>query len=108
MSQPHIPPGELIIEYPMRGETYPAEGEKPQYGVYAYSEYEESSVLAGQPKRSFVDSFDSLAEAQETYPTATWDGEGGSGYTPPVIPQTPPAWFDSANAGEHWHEDDAY
>jgi hypothetical protein len=104
MPQDYPPGTELVIEYPMQGETYGHD----QYGVYAYSEYPESSVLAGQTKRSFVDSFDTLAEAQKTYPAATWNGEGGSGYTPLVLPDTPPDWFDPANAGEVWHEDDAY
>jgi hypothetical protein len=95
---------ELVIEYPCSGATYYRE----EYGVYRYGTYERSSVLAGQQKRSFVDSFETLAEARENYPQARWDGEGGSQAVPVFIPEQPPEWFDPADAGEHWSEDDAY
>jgi hypothetical protein len=98
------PQGDLVIEYPSAGATY----SRDEYGVYAYGVYPDSSVLAGQPKRSFVESFDSLEEARENYPAASWNGEGGTGYAPVSVPSTPPAWFDPSYAGEHWSEEDAY
>ena len=42
------------IEYPSRGETY----YRDEYGVYEYGVYPSYSVLAGQQKRVFLDSFD--------------------------------------------------
>lgn len=92
------------IEYPMSGETYPAPGDKPMYGVYRYSEYEQSSVLAGQVRRSFLNCFEKLEEAQENYPDAEWSGNG-SGYVPPAVPDMPWPGFDPADAGESWDGD---
>jgi hypothetical protein len=91
---------EMVIEYPSSGATYYRE----EYGVYRYGTYERSSVLAGQQKRSFVDSFETLAEAQENYPQARWDG-GGSQAVPVYIPEQAPDWFDPADAGESWDGD---
>ena len=95
---PDYGPKTLVIEYPSAGKTYRNE----KYGVYQYDTYPESSVLAGQERRSFLDDFDTLAEAQKNYPQASWDGEGGCGYRPVFIPVCPPDWFDPANAGESW------
>lgn len=90
----------LVIEYPMIGATY----QHGEYGVYRYDTYPESSVLAGQERRSFIDSFPTLAEAQAEYPEAEWNGDG-TGYREIVIPRDPPEWFDPANAGETWDDD---
>ena len=38
--------------------------------VYGWSTYPESSVLAGQPMKRFLDSFDSKEEAIKAYPQA--------------------------------------
>jgi len=73
--------------------------EKAKYGsgfsVYEFGVYEASSVLAGQAKKSFVDSFDTVEEAKAAFPDAvegardagntfthlegpdTFDGQGG-------------------------------
>jgi hypothetical protein len=88
-----------VIEYPMTGATY----SRDEYGVYEYGIYPESSVLAGQERRSFIDSFPTLAEAQSAYPDAEW--QDGSGYREIVIPHEPPEWFDPGNAGETWDDD---
>lgn len=40
------------------------------YSVYEFGRYPRSSVLAGQTRKSFLDSFDSLEEAQAAYPKA--------------------------------------
>lgn len=73
---------DIRIEFPMRGETY----NKPKYGVYRYSVYGPTSVLAGQQRRVFLDSFDTLEEAQAKYPTAT---TAGCGYLPPSLDHLP-------------------
>jgi hypothetical protein len=44
------------------GETY--------YAVFAWGRYERSSVLAGQARKVFVESYDTLEEAQQAYPDA--------------------------------------
>ena len=59
-----------------RGATY----ESDEYTVYRHGEYPKYSVLAGQPKRTFVDSFETLAEAVEKYPDAEVLDDGGSTY----------------------------
>ncbi len=100
---PHQDP--LVIEYPVTGSRGNVLAE--EYGVYRYGTYEASSVLAGQQKRTYVDQFPTLAEAQAAFPAAEW-AEGGSHRVPVHVPDSPPAWFDSANAGETWHERDAY
>ena len=40
------------------------------WNVYTWGTYPDSSVLAGQTKTQFVDSFNTLEEAQEKYPEA--------------------------------------
>lgn len=52
---------------PSRGATYNRPGE---FAVYEYDTYPRSSVLAGQERRTFIDSFDSLEAAQSAYPNA--------------------------------------
>lgn len=63
---------EVRIEYPSRGATYC----RKEFGVYEYSEYPASSVLAGRERRVFLTSFDTLEEAQSAYPKATYTGPG--------------------------------
>lgn len=104
--EPMVP--HTVIEYPASSETYgPHVGDPPQYGVYRYSEYELSSVLAGQVKRENLGMYDTLEEAREEHPDAEWHEDGaGPGYPPAEAPMTPPKWFDPANAGEAWGEED--
>ena len=40
------------------------------FSVYEFGEYPESSVLAGQTCKRFVDNFDTIEEAQAAYPDA--------------------------------------
>lgn len=54
------------IEYPMSGATY----NQDKFGVYEYGTYGRSSVLRGQQRRMFLDSFETLAEALKAYPDA--------------------------------------
>jgi hypothetical protein len=93
--------GDIVIEYPTSGATYSHD----EYGVYGYDEYPAGSVLEGQPRRRFLDSFDTLAEARAAYPGASWSGEA-SGYVEREVPATPPAWFDPTAIGERWDSED--
>ena len=74
---------DIRIEYPSRGATYA----RPVYGVYEYGIYPRSSVLAGQVRRSFLDSFETLAEAKAAYPAGY--EVVGSGYAPPSLNHLP-------------------
>lgn len=62
----------IRIEYPSRGTTYC----KNEYGVYQYGKYPRSSVLAGQTRRVFLNSFKTLEEAQAAFPKASLAGCG--------------------------------
>lgn len=73
---------DLRIEFPSAGATYA----RDEYGVYEYSEYPESSVLAGQERRQFLDSFETLEAARAAYPDAV---ESGCGYQPPFLGHLP-------------------
>ena len=73
---------DVRIEYPSRGATY----NRPVFGVYEYSTYERSSVLAGQMKRVFLDSFDPFEEAREQDPHADLTG---CNYAPPYLGHLP-------------------
>lgn len=44
----------------------------PGYAVYAYGTYPETSPLAGQERHTELETFATLAEAQEAYPRAEW------------------------------------
>lgn len=73
---------DIRIEYPSRGATYA----RAEYGVYEYSRYGRSSVLAGQTRRVFLDSYKTLDEAKAAYPTAK---VAGCGYAPPYLGHLP-------------------
>lgn len=90
-----------VIEFPSAGATYSTE----RYGVYKYDVYPESSVLAGQERRTFKGEYDTLEEAQHEHPEAEWNGEG-CGYREVFIPHTAPDWFDPDAAGEVWDDED--
>ena len=72
MSKPDI-----RIDYLSKGATYCDDA----YGVYP-----DHSVFAGQESRRFLDSFDTLEEAQAAYPQATFCG---CGYRPPYLGHLP-------------------
>lgn len=69
------------------------------HAVYTHDEYPQSSVLAGQARRTFVDS-GSLEELQERHPDAKVLEH--STRCDPVLPACPPSWFDPMAAGEDW------
>lgn len=74
----------LVIEQGSRGATY--QNDMDTFTVYEIGTYEESSVLAGQQRRRFVDEFKSLAEAQAAHPTAR---VSGSTYREPSLHHLP-------------------
>ena len=74
---------DIRIEYPSAGMTY----NRDAYGVYEYGEYPRSSVLAGQERRVYLDSFETLEEARAKYPTA--EVCDFSGYRPPSLDHLP-------------------
>jgi hypothetical protein len=49
--------------------------------VYGWGTYSSGSVLAGQPKKQFLDSFDTEDEARAAYP----DARPGSKWTDPQV-----------------------
>lgn len=74
---------EVVIE-PARGATYNRPG---KFAAYGYSEYPESSVLAGQTRRQWLGEFDSVAEALVAYPNAEVDAS--SRYQGPDLSHLP-------------------
>ena len=63
MTSQHIP--DQTIEMG-RGATY----RNTLYTVYEHSVYDDSTVLAGNPRRQWLDDFETLAEARRNYPHA--------------------------------------
>jgi len=61
------------------------EGDSGRYVVKGYGTYEKYSVLAGQTKITFLDSFATEAAAREAYPDLANDGtEYSNRYLDPV------------------------
>jgi len=59
----------------MSAEHYTYEAtEFGDFAVYAWGTYERTSVLAGQPKKSFVGAFDTLEQVLENCPKAVARG----------------------------------
>ena len=73
--------------------------------VYGHGVYERSSVLAGRPRRTLIDSFSTIEEARAAYPYAEETGCTknfmDSGDPGPLAP----SWFDPTAAGERWDSD---
>ena len=69
--------------------------------VHELCKYDESSVLAGQEYKKFIDTYKTLEDAKEDYPNADVLDYV---YTPTILPMSdcPPDWFDEMNAGETW------
>jgi hypothetical protein len=72
-----------VIEFPSVGATY----NRQEYGVYEYDTYPEYSVLAGQTRRSFIESFPTLKKARYFHPDAEWLRVPG--YEPPDLSHLP-------------------
>jgi len=79
-------------------------GRQDGFEVVLHGTYEESSVLAGQPKRQVLDFFDTIEEAQSQFPNAEVTEHSTKVDIP--MPDTIPDWFDPGAAGEVWSEED--
>jgi len=86
--------------------TLEVQHEYGTFGVFGHGEYERSSVCYGQQRRVFLDSFDTHEEAQTEYPEAETSCCTRVNDPMSLMPTAAPDWFDPANAGETWHEDD--
>jgi hypothetical protein len=62
-----------------RGATYA----NRDYTVYAHDRYPRGSVLSGQDRRTWLDSFPTLEQAQVAYPSAK--NITGTTYAPPSL-----------------------
>jgi hypothetical protein len=72
--------------------------------VYGHGVYGRGSVLEGADRRCYMAWFASAEEALAAYPQAEESGCTKSHFDP--MPQCAPAWFDPADAGEAWGEED--
>lgn len=73
------------------------------FTAYGHGTYEPTSVLAGQYMRCYLESFDTIEQAQAAYPAAEYVAGSTRVDTDPG--PCAPAWFDPAAAGERWDED---
>jgi hypothetical protein len=72
--------------------------------VYGHGTYGRESVLEGQPRRAYLDRFDTVEEALAQFPKASVLEH--STKTEFTMSDAPPRGFDPMDAGETWHEDD--
>ena len=93
---------------PGAGETYASDAPT----MYFYGTCPEDSVNCGMQMRVFVDSFGSHEEAQlfidDIKSELDIDVEisESSQFVKQELPRTPPSWFNPADAGEVWGEED--
>ena len=80
------------------------EGFQSGFNVYGHGEYEAHSVLAGHPKRSFLDAHDDVNVLIARFPSA--DVIDYSSKVEVQMSTSAPSWFDPMDAGESWGEDD--
>jgi hypothetical protein len=62
---------EMTVEFKGDGQSLP-------YVVYGWGEYEESSVLAGQTRKVFINAFETEQAAREAYPQCSGGTNGRS------------------------------
>ena len=84
--------------------TYEVEHELDGYvNVYGWCRHEESSVLAGQPRKVFMATFSDVREALSNYPNAY---DGHPAFEPCAqVPVCPPADWSPDDAGESWDDE---
>lgn len=90
--------------------TIEESSDRGRFEVWGHGVYPESSVLAGQSRRSLIESFATPQEAKWTYPEAEVIEGSTRPYRDPDaslaelsgLPECPPDWFDEADAGETW------
>ena len=74
--------------------------EDSDYLVYGHDTYGPESVNEGMSRRTYLNSYDTVQEAQEAHPDAeSIEGSTKCEYHPP---HCPPAGFDPGYAGEVW------
>lgn len=79
------------------------------FWLVAHGTYEESSVLAGQTSRCLTRHYPTVDAAVADNPDAEvidHSTKDPFAHWSNPLPESPPSWFDPANAGEVWHEDD--
>jgi hypothetical protein len=94
----------LTLERDRRGEGWV---------VYGHDHYPKGSVLEGQARRVYLDSFEAPEAARAAYPELkypeeafySWLDEEMTSAETSGLPAHPPSWFDPADAGESWDED---
>jgi hypothetical protein len=95
-----------------RFDRFTIEPHEDEFCVVGHGTYERSSVLAGQDRRTIVDFFATVEEAQAEHPKAevldhsTKVFRGNSLGEISGMSDCAPSWFDPSDAGECWHEDD--
>jgi hypothetical protein len=76
-----------------------------EVSVYGWGEYERSSVLAGQQRKSFMDSFATAAEALVAYPDAAVHG-GTVDAAPISLMHLPDREMNAYEEESYWDGDD--
>lgn len=88
-----------------------------KYAIYGYGVYPDSSILAGQFRKVFIEWCDDLEHAERRSETLNGfskqtaecpsthrdDAEALSELS--GLPKFPPDWFDPSDAGERWDDD---
>lgn len=84
------------------------EGDQGRYVVKGYGDHEKHSVCYGQTRIVFLDAFSTEAEAREKYGPLLDAGYGSKLLDQDLtrMPDVAPDWFDPADAGEVWSEED--
>jgi hypothetical protein len=94
----------LKEEYPSCEEFSLGQEADGSVWLWGFGEYPEHSVLAGYPRQVRLKSYETADEARKAHP--------GMEIGPPPakihveLPKSPPSWFNPADAGEAWGEDD--
>jgi hypothetical protein len=81
------------------------DGENLGWEAIGWGEYEDSSVLAGQTRRVWLDRYETREEAEAAWPMALTH-DYAAGRSTARVSRTPEPWFDPMDAGEAWGEDD--
>jgi len=79
-------------------------GQRDGFEVVEHGVYGPSSVLEGQTRRTILDFFPTVEDAQQQYPEAKVV-EHSTKTEHPELPKSPPSWFDPSAAGERWDSD---
>lgn len=70
--------------------------------VYGHGVYGRGSVLEGQARKAFIDSFPDVAAAQKAYPQASVGNTPKLSADPGPIP---PQWYNEEDIDEPWNPD---